>query len=379
MREPMETVRFLAETIGPRPPTSAAEAQAAAYVNARMREAGVEVEVQPFRAVATFSLPYGLLFLLGAASPLLYRFTRPGAFAISLLVLLGFVLETFSFPVVSSWLPSGKSQNVIGTRAPVREGRRHLIFVAHLDSSRAALPFHPRWVAGFRFSFLLTGFALVSLPALLGLQWALGTPWLGYVQGFSAGYLGLSFLLLVHRETLMPFVPGANDNASGVAVLLRLAEELTDLEQTALWFVATGCKESGAHGMRHFLRHYPFPKQEAFIVNLDHVGRGELRIITAEGMLWPHRADPLLLDLARQSSPKMAFRPFRAMVTDAQVSLVRGYRSISLMALEGGLPADWHWPTDTAVRIYPEVLERATQIAVGIARQVDALGTERLA
>lgn len=375
MHRAMEIVRFLADGIGPRPPTSAAEAQAAAYVNARMREAGLAVEVQPFRAVATFALPYGLLYLLAAVSPLLYRVTRPGGLALSLLALVGLILETLSFPVVSSWLPSGRSQNVVGTRPPVREQRRHLIFVAHLDTSRAALPFHPSWVGRFRASFLLTVAALVCLPALMALHWATGSRWLLYLQALPAGLLALALLGLVHRETTMPHVPGANDNASGVAVLLRLAEELDDLEHTALWFVATGCNESGNHGMRHFLRRYPFPRREAFFVNLDSVGHGELGIITSEGMLWPHRSDAMLLELARRSGTGAAFRPFRAMNTDALVPLARGYRAVSLMALEKGVPASWHWPTDTPAQVEPEVLGQAIRLAAAIARGVDALET----
>lgn len=377
MRDAMEIVRFLADTIGPRPSTSAAEAQAAAYVNARMREGGLAVEVQPFRAVTTSSLPCGLLCLLGSLSPLLYRVARPAGLALALLVLTGFVLEMLSFPVVSSWLAWGKSQNVVGTRPPSREQRRHLIFFANLDTARAALLFHPRWVRSIRCSFLLLAVALVCVPVLMVLHWATGSPWPLYLQGIPAGYLALFLLLLVHREAVMPHVPGANDNASGVAVLLRLAEELDDLDHTALWFVATGCGESAPQGIQHFLGRYPFPRDEAFFVNLESVGRGELTVVTAEGVLWPHRSDATLIDLARRSEAKAAFRPFRAGSTSALVPLARGYRAVSLMTLEKGLPANWHWPSDTSSQVEPEVLEQAVRLAASVARGLDTLDTGR--
>jgi len=376
MNQLLETVRALAEEIGPRPPTSAAEAQAAAYVNARMRQAGLDVDVQTFRAVSTCSLPYGLLCLLSALTPLLYSFSRPAALALSLLALAGFVLESLSFPAVSSWLPRGKSQNVVGTRPAAREPRQHLVILAHLDSSRAALFFHPRLAGGFRRLFLVAVAAMASLPLWVGLGWGLGTPWLWYAQMLPAAYLGLGLLSILHREIFMRHVPGANDDASGVAVLVRLAEELDNLQHTDLWFVATGCEESGQHGVRSFLQHYPFPRANTFVLNLDSLGQGELSVVVQEGMLWKHRADSFLLSLASQADAADIGidadpRTFHTINTDAQVALVRRFRTLTLMALEDGRLPHWHWTTDRLENVQPELLERAARLAVGIARRLD--------
>jgi len=378
MDEPLETIRALAGEIGPRPPTSSAEAQAAAYVNSKMRVAGLDVDLQVFRAVATYSLPYGLLNLLSALVPLVYYFHRPAALALSLLTLAGSVLETLSFPVVSSWLPRGKSQNVVGTRPAAQHARKHLVIMAHLDSSRSSPLFHPRMAGGFRRYFLLMLAAMAALPILVGLSWWLDTPWLWYAQMLPAGYLLLVLLFLLQREIFMPCVPGANDNASGVAVLLRLAAELDNLQHTALWFVATGCEESGLHGARRFLRQYPFPRPDTYILNLESLGRGELSIIVREGMLCRHRADPLLVDLAGQADAADIGidadpRTFHTISTDAQVALLRRFRVLTLMALENGRIPNWHWRTDTVENIQPELLERAARLAVGIARRLDRM------
>ena len=377
MQDVIGIVRSLAEEVGPRPSTSPAEARAAATVNARMREIGLAVELQPFRAVATSGWPYGLLYLMGALTPLLHRVCPAAALALSVLLLVGFVLETLSFPVVSFWLPSGKSQNVIGTRPSSQEQRRHLVFVAHLDSARVAFPFHRWGMTGRRWSFLIVAAALTSLPPFTALRWALGGTWSMSLQVVPAVTLALSALAIAYRETRMPYVAGANDNASGIAVLLRLAQELNDPQHTALWFVATGSKESGLHGMRHFLRHYPFPKDAAFFLNLDSIGCGELAVVSAEGVLWPHRADPVLIELARRADPDVRARPFRAMRTDAQAAQVRGYRAMSLMAFgEDTLAPPGLEAGDTLTQLNAETMERAVRLAVGIARQLDALEAE---
>ncbi len=376
MEEYQRTLHVLAEQIGPRPPTSAAEAEAAAYVNSRMRRSGLDVDVQTFRAVRTASLPYGLIYAAGAAAPLVYVYNRPAALALAVLALLCFTGEALSFPVLSSLLPKGQSQNVVGTRPPTNEPRQHLIVLAHIDSGRANLLFHPRLVRYHRLFFLLCFAALGALVVLLAIRWVSTALWLWYLQWIPAGYLAIAVVLLLHSELFLPQVPGANDNASGVAALLRLAERIENLQYTTLWLAATGCHESGMHGARQFLRQYPFPRDRTYVVNLDSVGHGQLALIVAEGMLVPRRTDPDLLELASQAEgADIAIngdpRTYHHGNTDALVALMRRFRAISVTALHKGRPAYWHWPSDTLENLQPELPDRAVRLVEGIARRVD--------
>lgn len=376
MEEQVAAIQFLAREVGPRPATSAAEARAAAYVNSRMRQAGLEVDVQLFHTVPTESIPLGLIYLALIVTPVVYMFSRPAALAVAVVALTAFVLENLAFPALSSWLPGGESQNVVGTRPAAQEDRQHLIVMAHMDSGRANLLFHPRIVGSQRRFFLLLVLCAVALPILVGLAWATGQPWLWYAQLVPAAYIALALLLLLHQEIFMPYVPGANDNCSGVSVLLRLADELQGLQYTTLWVVATGSKEAGLHGARSFLRQYPFPRQDTYIVNLDTVGRGQLGVMVSEGTLFARRADPALVELAGQSESGDITvdadpRVYRLTNTDAQVAMARGYRAMSVVALEDGRPAFRHWRNDTFENIKPELLERATRLVAGIARRLD--------
>jgi hypothetical protein len=65
----LETVRVLAEGIGPRPSAGEGERLAAAFMIDRLRKAGYEVALEPFTGLRTFSwtyaLPYTVLALTG--------------------------------------------------------------------------------------------------------------------------------------------------------------------------------------------------------------------------------------------------------------------------------------------------------------------------
>ncbi len=376
LEEQMAAIQFLAREIGPRPATSAAEARAAAYVNSRMRQANLEVDVQILRTVPTTSIPLGLIYLAMAVTPAISLYSRPAALGVCLAALVALVAEHLGFPLISSWMPKAKSQNVIGTRPAAQEGRQHLIVVAHLDTARSNLLNHPRIAGSRRRLFLLLLAAAFALPLLVGLHWWTGIAAFWWAQWAPAGYAALALLLILHQEIIMPLPPGANDNASGVAVLLRLAEELEGLQYTTLWLLASGGKEAGLAGIRRFLRQYPFPLADTYLINLDTVGCGELGIIAAEGALLPRRAAPQLLELAGQSeSGDITIdadpRVYYLDNSDALVPLRRGFQAMSIMALQGGRPAHRHWPTDTFEQIRPELLERATRLVVGIARRLD--------
>jgi hypothetical protein len=376
IEEQLAAIQFLTQEIGPRPATSAAEARAAAYINSRLRQAGMEVDLQTFRAVPTESISRGLLYLVMAASPFVYLYSPPIALGMAILALVVFLAEAVAWPIFSSWLPGGESQNVVGTRPAAQDGRQHLVVMAHMDSGRANLLFHPRLVGSYHRLYLVSLTAMVLLPILIGLGWLTGEAWLWYVQMVPAGIITMSFLLLLHQEIIMPWAPGANDNASGVAVLLNLAEELEGLQHTALWLVATGSKEAGLHGARNFLRHYPFPRESTYIINLDTVGRGQLSLMVWEGALLARKADPDLVQLASDSESSDITvdadpRVYHVSNTDAQVALVRGFRAMSIVALEDGRPAFRHWPNDTMENLHPELLERAARLVIGIARRLD--------
>jgi hypothetical protein len=92
--------------------------------------------------------------------------------------------------------------------------------------------------------------------------------------------------------------PGADDNASGTAAMLVLAEMLaahydasTAADLRSILFLAFDAEELGLHGSRHFVRHSPIPTDRiTIVINMDMVGRmrgdnlSVLGVATAEGL-----------------------------------------------------------------------------------------------
>ncbi|HUS17114.1 MAG TPA: M28 family peptidase, partial [Chloroflexia bacterium] len=392
-QELLETVRLLAEEIGPRPSAGEGERKAAAVVIDRLRRAGYTVELEPFDGLTSFTWVYAPLYALGALAGWLGRRWLSAGAVLGLAALAAYLAEVLGFPALArlAGLPRGRSQNVVA-RLPLPEGTtlpaRQIVLVAHLDSQRAALPFHPRLVGRFRQAFLAytTAFAVVALGGLVRVLAPRRMQ--GGGDGLLAGtaaVLLVPLAALVHREVAMPAVPGANDNASGVAVLLaaadRIAARLATLTDrtAAIWIVFTGCEESGLGGMHQFLARHggELNSAETLFLNVDTVGAGMLTLINQEGPLWPLLADAELLEqatrVALQRRLHFQTQAYHTLPTDAQVPMARGYRALTLMAMDdhGRLP-NWHWPTDTWDRVDPETMESALQLVVTLVRRLGA-------
>ncbi len=146
--------------------------------------------------------------------------------------------------------------------------------------------------------------------------------------------------------------PGADDNASGVAVLIEVARNLVQTLEPdrSLVFVAFSGEEWDLKGSREFLRlSEPFPAEQIFaMVNLDSVGRLEGKPITVFGSgsasEWMHIAMGIGFVTGIQSTC-IADDPGGS----DQVNFQRA--GIPAVQLFSGLHGDYHRPSDTADRV----------------------------
>lgn len=86
------------------------------------------------------------------------------------------------------------------------------------------------------------------------------------------------------------YFPGANDNASGVAMLVALAEKFAsnNLKDFNVVFIAFAGEEIGLLGSQFFVQHATFPLQKVkFLFNLDIMGSGEEGITVVNATLFP--------------------------------------------------------------------------------------------
>ncbi len=116
----------------------------------------------------------------------------------------------------------------------------------------------------------------------------------GFVKGsakpdsfivFSAHY---DHLGMMGSET---YFPGANDNASGVSMLLNLAKHFLKKENRpmcSIVFIAFAGEEAGLVGSKYYTEHPLFPlSQIKFLINLDLLGTGDDGMMVVNATEYP--------------------------------------------------------------------------------------------
>lgn len=84
------------------------------------------------------------------------------------------------------------------------------------------------------------------------------------------------------------YFPGANDNASGVAMLLYLAKYYSENPPKCnMVFMAFGGEEAGLLGSKHYVSNPLFPLEDIkFLINLDIMGTGDEGITVVNGAVY---------------------------------------------------------------------------------------------
>jgi len=185
----------------------------------------------------------------------------------------------------------------------------------------------------------------------------------GLLPGTKAEWKGQSALLTAHYDHLglgWPDAhkgdegrvhPGADDNASGVAVMLELARVFASGEgpPRTIAFVAFAGEEAGLLGSRHYVEHPAFPLEQVMgVINLDTVGRlGDKKLsvlATGTASEWPHifrgasfvtGVDSRMIPEALESSDQKSF-------IDQGVPAVQIFTEAHV---------DYHRPGDTADKV----------------------------
>lgn len=117
---------------------------------------------------------------------------------------------------------------------------------------------------------------------------------IGYIEGetkpdsfivFSAHYDHLG------RMGKNVYFPGANDNASGVSMLLELARYYSlpeNKQDFSIVFMLFGAEEAGLIGSAYYTDHPLFPlKKIKFLINMDLLGTGEEGLMAVNGKILP--------------------------------------------------------------------------------------------
>jgi hypothetical protein len=375
----MDHVGALSAEIGTRGTASHGEEQGARYAAQVLRSQGYQVEEQEFQTVTTFSWTFLILYLLPVlAWAVSWSYPLVGAI-VALLAASLFFLELNTVEVVSRLLPKATSRNVVAHRPPVgTEPRQQVVLVAHVDTSKVALNFSPQMVKGFRTSFLVMVFSVIAVPllTLLRLWIPLAASW--WLQIPFVVYLLITSGFLLHREKWNRYTDGANDNASGVGIVLALAEQMRQrVTNLDLWCLITGAEEAGTFGMIRFLQQRGEHFRNAYFINLDNMGAGTVHFMSGEGMFPTWSASPQLLQFCQQTQqehPGLGVRQgvYNLMSTDALPALARGYQAISFLAVDdAGLLPNWHWLSDTYENVREATLGQGQAFVARLLELID--------
>lgn len=385
---PMEHIKALCAEIGPRGPTTEAEARAAAYAAAKLEEAGAtDVSVEPFRSVPSLWWAMEISLALALASTAIHYFCSGCSpiWAVLLCVLsLYAVVAELSFwkLSLSNFLPKKVSQNVSGRVAPMKSARNKLVVIGHLDTNRTPILFHRRIVGLLPLVMAVTLGSVVIKALLFAFGPLVISPRSVLIVALLLDVpIILTLLAELHGDLFSPFTEGANDNASGAAVVLSLAERFAQepLEQTEVWALCTGCEEATLSGIKAFLDKHGDELKDAWFVDLECVGIGELRYITCEGMLKKYHSNPGLIRAAAETAEtvgddKIIGMPLESGYTETAIVLKRGFSGITIMAMPEGANdvPHWHQVSDRIGTLEPETVDKALEYVVALARELDS-------
>jgi hypothetical protein len=265
----------LVDEFGPRAPGSDAERRAAQYLQRRLEELGRDAHLEGFSVWPRWATSYAINAGVAIVGGVLAVYSAALGTGIVLIALIVTFLDAAGIaPTTRRLLGRRASQNVVSFGE--REMPGALVLVAHYDSG-------PTRTWPVRYLFL----AMVILLAMCIARVA-GMSGLGItIVQFLATVVLIVYVAVMLDIALSPTSPGESDNASGVAVVLRLAERLTDLDHFGVHVVFTGAQKARAQGMRAFLQTHrkQFAPGETIVINIDAVGGGELRETKKEGPL----------------------------------------------------------------------------------------------
>jgi hypothetical protein len=383
----IDHVRYLVETIGPRGSTTESEKEAAAYVHKRLKGFDLQPTMESFSSARSAWLPAALFWSLVLASGFLFlgggRLRAILALALAATGLASILLELSFRPNFLRWiLPKGESQNVSAQIDAKSEVREQVALVAHLDSHRTPLVFSSRiWVRWFERLVPIGMACTVLLILIFALGVVIPLPWL-QILAIGPMAVALIMLVLMLQADFTAYSPGANDNASGIGVVLSLAEQLakTPLEHTKVWIVLTGCEEVGCYGSDEFIRKHKNALGNAAWITIDTVGsyRGVPVFLSEETFLTTGKSDERLLRTMREINlrhPEVGAHEIsmKGAYTDGAIGSKHGLRVLTLEShQEDGTLSNWHRPTDTIDAVSPECIQATESLVYELLQELDA-------
>lgn len=365
------------------------EHRAAEYLLGKLKEYGLEANKEAFAGSRSMGARILVHVLLAMASAVLLPWLPIASSLIVAIVLTSLIMEQMTRGVwLSRCCCRAISYNVIGHIAALKKANRRVVLCAHYDTQKIG------WIWNV-YRLLESIFAhcpvrlkppMLALVPLMLAQLALAVlacirrdpTLLSTATGILLAAYAL-FAVFMLQWAMGKSVPGAADNASGVAAAMKIASSWPKerpADDVELLVLLTGCEESGLLGAaawadRHREELNSLPTS---ILNIDGIGFGPPRFLRWEvpAVGQPIRAPSSLIKICAETAHEMGLIEAgpRALPgpTDALAFLARGIRAISIVGFSDGywLP-NYHTMEDVLSQVNFAAVCTATDFAKKVA------------
>lgn len=383
LREEIEAIAAIE-----RPSASEGERRAAEWVDNRFRELGLRSRIEVEEAHGTYWLPLGLasaVATIGGMAALRGRRGRILGTILGAAAAAGIWDDTIANKrVIRRPLPKRPTYNVVAELGPA-DAEKTVVLIGHHDAAHSGLIFNPRIPEAINRYWPKIIDAVDTSPPIM---WLVAGGPAAVALGSLLGMRRLTKVgVLVSIETQLAMldiamrkvVPGANDNASGVATLFGVARALKDNlpDNVRVIFLSAGSEESFEEGSQAFAkRHFSgLPKESTFFICVDGVGSQHLLCLEGEGMMKMYEYPQDAKDLANSVGEELGLDLWKNMrlrnSTDGLIPLRAGYKTVSIVSCTAlKQPINYHWPTDTPDCVSYESVGDAVRLATGIVRRL---------
>jgi hypothetical protein len=367
LRRPAEaTLREVVEALAPieRPPCSDGERRAAEWLSDRFRATGAQAAIEEGRGYGTYPpTMLAIAAIAGASAALALRGRRGGALLAAVASVAAFADEIENGPrVFRRALRRERPLASVIARMGDDGAERTLVAIAHHDApqtgaifdqglQRKAFEVAPEFMDRFRTSIPLWWLGPIGPIGALATVVS-GRRWPARA-GLVAALLGTAAMADVARSET---VPGANDNLSGVAGLVALAEMLAERPIAGLrvLLVSCGAEESLQDGIRSFMEDHrdELPRERTWFVNLETIGSPKLAMLEGEGTLvMRDYTDRSFRELVAETAERAGLaleRDLRSRAsTDSVIPSRAGHPTATLSSVTDWRSlANYHWPSD---------------------------------
>lgn len=189
------------------------------------------------------------------------------------------------------------------------------------------------------------------------------------VIGAHYDHLGFGHFGTLDRQAEGKIHPGADDNASGTAVLLELARRLAKLPvkpDRTIIFAAFSGEELGLYGSRHFIEHSDSISAIKAMINLDMVGRLRENRLTVFGA----RSGENLSDLVIRNARGLGLNTTDSNDIGRSDHMSFYSKKIPVLHFFTGTHGDYHRATDTWEKLNIEGMAKISDLVLVTAVEI---------